>query len=120
MRLILDSAGLFAKVQAAVTVDLVAYKRGQIWSGASVELTLRLFDEPERPTLQYRKIAPRNRSSAGSYHFIFARNRQDDHTAPTSGAFVIGEFDHPPVFPARRLVRGFRRAAAKRGAATCP
>ena len=44
-----DFDKLFAKVQDAAAADLAAYRRGAIWSGNSVELTLRLYDDQSAP-----------------------------------------------------------------------
>jgi hypothetical protein len=44
-----EFAALFARVHAAAASDLEAYRRGPIWSNAPVELTLRLYDDPEAP-----------------------------------------------------------------------
>jgi hypothetical protein len=40
-----DFDNLFANVRNAAGADLAAYRRGTIWSGNSVELTLRLYDD---------------------------------------------------------------------------
>ena len=45
-----DFDKLFAKVQEAAAIDLAAYRRGTIWSGNSVELTLRLYDDQGAPS----------------------------------------------------------------------
>ncbi len=49
---------LFTKVRAAANTDLVAYKRAPIWSGESVELTLRLFDDQSAPPFSISKLPP--------------------------------------------------------------
>ena len=47
---------LFEKVHAAGTVDLEARMRAPIWSGRSVELTLRLYDNPTAPSFTISKL----------------------------------------------------------------
>lgn len=47
---------LFARVQAAARADVAAYKRSPIWSGESVELTLRLYDDQSAPPFSISKL----------------------------------------------------------------
>jgi hypothetical protein len=47
---------LFARVQAAARADLAGYKRAPIWSGASIELTLRLYDDESAPPFSISKL----------------------------------------------------------------
>ena len=51
-----DLDKLFAKIQAAARADLTAYKRAPIWSGESVELTLRLYDDQSAPPFSISKL----------------------------------------------------------------
>jgi NACHT C-terminal Alpha/Beta 2 len=51
-----DFDKLFAKVRAAAGTDLAAYRRGAIWSGNSVELTLRLYDDESAPPFSISKL----------------------------------------------------------------
>ncbi len=51
-----DFDKLFEKVHAAAGADLAAYKRGPIWSGNSVELTLRLYDDQSAPPFSISKL----------------------------------------------------------------
>jgi hypothetical protein len=44
-----DFDEVFAKIQDAARADVAAYKRAPIWSGESVELTLRLYDNQSAP-----------------------------------------------------------------------
>ena len=50
----LDS--LFERVYAAASADLAALKRTPIWSGSSVELTLRLYDDPSSSSFSISKL----------------------------------------------------------------
>jgi hypothetical protein len=52
------SDDLFFKVRAAAANDLAAFKRGPIWSGSTVELTLRLQDDPSTPSFNISKLPP--------------------------------------------------------------
>ena len=47
---------LFEKVCAAATVDFAGYRRGPFWSNASVELTLRLFEDQSAPPFAISKL----------------------------------------------------------------
>jgi NACHT C-terminal Alpha/Beta 2 len=51
-----DFDKLFAKVRAAASADLAAYKRAPIWSGEPVELTLRLYDEQDNLSFSISKL----------------------------------------------------------------
>jgi hypothetical protein len=51
-----DFYAVFAKVRAAARADLAAYKRAPIWSGKSVELTLRLYEEANAPPFSISKL----------------------------------------------------------------
>jgi hypothetical protein len=51
-----DFDELFAKVQAAARADMAAYKRATIWSGDSVELTLRLYDDQSAPPFSISRL----------------------------------------------------------------
>ena len=45
-----DSEVVFARVHAAASADLAAYKRMPVWSGETVELTLRLLGDQSAPS----------------------------------------------------------------------
>jgi hypothetical protein len=47
---------LFAKVHAAANADLAAYRRAPIWSGESIELTLRIYDDTSAPPFSISKL----------------------------------------------------------------
>ena len=47
---------LFSAVRLAAATDLAAYKRGQMWSSDSIELTLRLYDDQNAPTFNISKL----------------------------------------------------------------
>ena len=47
---------VFAKVHAAASADLTAYKRTPIWSNSSVELTLSLYDDPAQPSFSIKNL----------------------------------------------------------------
>jgi DNA polymerase III delta prime subunit len=49
---------LFFKVRTAAAHDLAAFKRGPIWSGSTVELTLRLQNDPSTPSFNISKLPP--------------------------------------------------------------
>jgi hypothetical protein len=49
---------LFQRVRAAATSDLAAYTRAPLWGYASVELTLKLLDEPDAPPFSIGKLPP--------------------------------------------------------------
>jgi hypothetical protein len=49
---------LFVKVHTAAANDLAAFKRGPIWSGSTVELTLRLQNDPSAPSFNISKLPP--------------------------------------------------------------
>jgi hypothetical protein len=51
-----DFDELFAKIQAAASADMSAYKRRPIWSGESIELTLRLYDDHSAPPFSISKL----------------------------------------------------------------
>ena len=51
-----DFDELFAKIQAAARADMSAYKRAPIWSGKSIELTLRLYDDHSAPPFSISKL----------------------------------------------------------------
>jgi hypothetical protein len=51
-----DFDKLFARAHAAAGADLAAYKRGPIWSGETVELTLRLHGDEDTPPFSIRKM----------------------------------------------------------------
>jgi hypothetical protein len=51
-----DFDELFAKIQAAARADMSAYKRSPIWSGESIELTLRLYDDHSAPPFSISKL----------------------------------------------------------------
>jgi hypothetical protein len=51
-----EFASVFAKVHAASGSDLGTYRRGLIWSGEPVELTLRLFDDQDTPPFSISKM----------------------------------------------------------------
>jgi hypothetical protein len=51
-----DLDELLAKVQAAAAADLAVYKRSPIWLGASIELTLRLYDDQNAPPFTIGKL----------------------------------------------------------------
>jgi hypothetical protein len=67
-----DFNSLFEKVHAAGSADLSAHMRAPIWSGSSVELTLRVCDDPTVPPFSISKlpmaveIAPQRSSSSRS------------------------------------------------------
>ena len=44
-----DSKVVFARVHAAASADLAAHKRMPVWSGETVELTLRILDDQSTP-----------------------------------------------------------------------
>ena len=47
---------LFTQIRAAPRADLVAYKRAPFWSGASIELTLRLHGDESAPPFSISKL----------------------------------------------------------------
>lgn len=47
---------LFAKIHAAANADLAAYRRAPIWSGESIELTLRIYDDTIAPPFSISKL----------------------------------------------------------------
>ena len=51
-----DFDELFAKIRAAARADMSAYKRAPIWSGESIELTLRLYDDHSAPPFSISKL----------------------------------------------------------------
>jgi hypothetical protein len=51
-----DFDELFEKIQAAARADVAAYKRAPIWSGESVELTLRLYDNHSAPPFSISRL----------------------------------------------------------------
>jgi hypothetical protein len=51
-----DFEKLFAKIQAAARADVAAYKRATLWSGESIELTLRLYDDQSAPPFRISKL----------------------------------------------------------------
>jgi hypothetical protein len=51
-----DFDELFAKIQAAARADVSAYRRAPIWSGESIELTLRLYGDESTPPFSISKL----------------------------------------------------------------
>jgi hypothetical protein len=51
-----DFDELVERLQAGAVADLAAYKRAPIWSGGTVELTLRLYDDQNAPPFSISKL----------------------------------------------------------------
>jgi hypothetical protein len=51
-----DFDKLFKIVHAAAKADLAAYRRAPIWSDYSVELSLRLYDDPSAPPFSISRL----------------------------------------------------------------
>ena len=51
-----DFQALFAKVRAAASADLTAYKRGPAWSETPVELILKLYSDENTPPFNISKV----------------------------------------------------------------